>query len=460
MRQSVKPVSVTASCVAGMVYGSPSIEAGPRLVETGTNCNGRDGRPGLERRLKAEMTGECMFDRFTPRPLRHRCLASTRSCRSAWSCRAHDEANRAHRDCARRRGRVTPRGGGTSQAGQTVNQSLIVDCSKYLDQRARARCRAAAAAWSSRASCSMSSTAAQAARPVVSGRYLDRIARHHRRHGRQQFLRRPLAPLRQHARKRARHRCACWPTAAHAHFGTVRPTFPTSGSSPLRPLARDPAGRSARAKPARSRRAFPRSSAGSAATISSVRAGQQRINLAHILVGSEGTLGFSNAIELKLSPMLGKRAVGVCHFGSFHAAMEAAQHIVKLGPIAVELIDRTMLGLARDIAMFQPTIDTVVRGDPEAILLVEFARGRPGENFRRLMRLGELMGDLGLAWGRPGRMGRRDRGARSGAADRDRRSARGRPQHDDVDEGARANRCRSSRTARCRSSTSPTTPRA
>jgi len=61
--------------------------------------------------------------------------------------------------------------------------------------------------------------------------------------------------------------------------------------------------------------------------------------------------------------------------------MAAAQHIVKLAPIAVELIDRTMLGLARDIAMFQPTINAVVRGDPEAILFVEFGEDDPRDNF-------------------------------------------------------------------------------
>ena len=78
-------------------------------------------------------------------------------------------------------------------------------------------------------------------------------------------------------------------------------------------------------------------------------------------------------IELKLSPLLGKRAVGACHFGTFHEAMDAAQHIVKLKPIAVELVDRTMLELARDIAMFRPTLEAFVRGEPEAMLLVEFA---------------------------------------------------------------------------------------
>src|SRR5262249_56510935 len=100
--------------------------------------------------------------------------------------------------------------------------------------------------------------------------------------------------------------------------------------------------------------------------------GRNDLNLAHILVGSEGTLGFSTRIELKRGPVLGKRAVGACHFGRFYDAMDAAQHIVKLGPIAVELVDRTMIELARDIAMFRPTVEKFVRGEPDAVLLVEF----------------------------------------------------------------------------------------
>ncbi|HEX4040211.1 MAG TPA: FAD-linked oxidase C-terminal domain-containing protein, partial [Xanthobacteraceae bacterium] len=129
--------------------------------------------------------------------------------------------------------------------------------------------------------------------------------------------------------------------------------------------------------------------------------GRNDINLAHLLVGSEGTLAFSTGIELKLAPLLGRRAVGACHFGSFHEAMLAAQHIVKLNPIAVELIDRTMLGLATDIAMFKPTVEAFLRGDPEAILFVEFAED-DDENLRRLKQLGELLGDLGIAWDNSG----------------------------------------------------------
>ena len=61
-----------------------------------------------------------------------------------------------------------------------------------------------------------------------------------------------------------------------------------------------------------------------------------------------------------------------------------------------------MLGLAREIAMFQPTVDAVVRGDPEAILFVEFAEDDPKENFRRLLRLNEVIGDLGHDWSHRG----------------------------------------------------------
>jgi Fe-S oxidoreductase len=76
---------------------------------------------------------------------------------------------------------------------------------------------------------------------------------------------------------------------------------------------------------------------------------------------------------------------------------------VKLKPIAVELVDRTMIDLGRDIAMFRPTIEAVVRGDPDALLVVEFAEEDQDENLRRLNQLSELMGDLGFGWNEPTR---------------------------------------------------------
>jgi len=123
---------------------------------------------------------------------------------------------------------------------------------------------------------------------------------------------------------------------------------------------------------------------------------QTHPNLAHLLVGSEGSLAFSTRIQLDLQPLPAHKALGVCHFPTFHAAMESAQHIVKLEPAAVELVDRTMIELSRDIAMFRPVVEQFVRGKPDAILLVEFAGDDGDEQLRRLKQLGELMGDLGF----------------------------------------------------------------
>jgi FAD/FMN-containing dehydrogenase/Fe-S oxidoreductase len=127
------------------------------------------------------------------------------------------------------------------------------------------------------------------------------------------------------------------------------------------------------------------------------------INMAHLLVGSEGTLAFTTQVELKLWPVIRNKVLGVCHFGSFYQAMDAAQHLVKLRPIAVELVDRTMLALGREIAMFAPIIGVAVRGNPDAVLIVEFAEEDQAENIRRLKQLSELMADLGFGWDQPQR---------------------------------------------------------
>ena len=119
-------------------------------------------------------------------------------------------------------------------------------------------------------------------------------------------------------------------------------------------------------------------------------------NMAHLLVGSEGTLAYSRRLHLKLSPLPQHKTLGVCHFPTFYRSMEAPQHIVKLKPVAVELVDRTMIDLARSNPAFRSTVEKFIVGEPDAILLVEFAGEDRGEQLAKLRQLGELMGDLGL----------------------------------------------------------------
>jgi len=353
--------------------------------------------PVLERRLKAEIGGGVHFDRFS----RGRYATDASHYQivplGVVTPRTIEEAERAIEICRGEGVSVTPRGGGSSQSGQTINRSIVVDCSKHLNRILDL------------------DVAGRRAR-VQPGIVLDDLNRQLRAHGLWFPVDVSTASRATIGGMTANNSCggrslrygntrenilsidALLADGTKTHFGPVAPDLSDlPQGSPLRPLARDLFALGRREADEIAAR-FPKVQRRVGGyNIDALVPGRNDVNLAHILVGSEGTLAFSTAIEIKLSPVLGKRAVGACHFGSFHEAMAAAQHIVKLGPIAVELVDATMIGLAREIAMFRPTLESFVKGEPQALLLVEFAE-EPDENERRLKRLHELMGDLRFDW--------------------------------------------------------------
>jgi FAD/FMN-containing dehydrogenase/Fe-S oxidoreductase len=357
--------------------------------------------PGLERRLKAELSGDVLFGAFDRG--RYATDASHYQITPVGIVipRTVAEAERALALAAAEGVSVLPRGGGTSQSGQTVNDALVVDCSKHLTKIieldvAGGRC------------------------VVEPGIVLDDLNRLLRPHGLWFPVDVSTASRATIGGMAGNNSCggrslrygtmrdnvlsidAVMANGDRAHFGPVAPDLSDlAGSSPLRPIAQDLLGIAAREADEIAERYPKVQRRVGGYNLDALAPGRNAINLAHILVGSEGTLGFSTQVELKLWPLLGKRALGVCHFGSFHAAMNAAQHIVRLGPIAVELVDATMVALAREIPIFRPTLEKFVRGTPEALLLVEFDEGE-AENARRLARLHELMGDLGFGWDRGG----------------------------------------------------------
>ena len=123
------------------------------------------------------------------------------------------------------------------------------------------------------------------------------------------------------------------------------------------------------------------------------------VNLAHLLIGSEGTLALTKSLTLKLSELPRTKVLGVVNFPTFYAAMDAAQHIVKLGDgtlTAVELVDRTMIELSLQNPAFAPTVRTALIGQPDAILLVEFSGASKAALTPKIKQLVELMGELGL----------------------------------------------------------------
>lgn len=118
-------------------------------------------------------------------------------------------------------------------------------------------------------------------------------------------------------------------------------------------------------------------------------------NFAHLLVGSEGTLALSTEITLTLAPLPQRRVMGVCHFPSFRSAMEVTRHIVALGPTAVELVDNNVLTLGAEIDLFRRTLVQITKGQPNCLLLVEFASDTDTALQDALHRLDTCMADHG-----------------------------------------------------------------
>ncbi len=117
--------------------------------------------------------------------------------------------------------------------------------------------------------------------------------------------------------------------------------------------------------------------------------------IVRLLVGSEGTLAFFTELELQLTPLPSKTLLGVCAFPDLESALNAVPLIVELDPSAVELVDGTLLDLARKIPALSATVEEFVRGNPRALLVVEFSGSVEEATADDLYRLEELMGDLG-----------------------------------------------------------------
>ena len=231
---------------------------------------------------------------------------------------------------------MLPRGGGTSQCGQTVGAALVIDHSKHLNRVRRVR---------------------RARRATV-----DRRARHRARHAERVAEAARRCGSRSTSRTSAQARSAAWPAtipAARARSPTATWCTTCWRSTRCSPTARaarfGPEADDARAR----RRACARSSTALraigererdeiAARCADGAAPRRRlqprrvppaeraavhadgsVNLAHLLVGSEGTLAWTRALTLKLAPLPRQRRRSASSISRrFYRAMECARHIV------------------------------------------------------------------------------------------------------------------------------------
>ncbi len=292
---------------------------------------------------------------------------------------------------------VLPRGGGTSQCGQTVNRALVMDCSKYLrgvlhvDPDARAvlvepgitlgalntELRQYGMFFpvdpSTHARCTIGGMAGNnscGSKSIRYGLMADNV----------QAIDAILADG-------TRHRFGSVPD----NLGAEMPARIADLIQRLRVLGATEAEEIAARFPKQLRRV----GGYNIDALTPAARASGRDNLARLLVGSEGTLAFSAALELALHPIKPRKMLGICQFPTFRKAMQAARFIVDLDPEAVELVDRTMIDLGRSIPMFRKTIDNMLMGEPDSLLIVEFHGDDDGVLRRKLRELEELMADLG-----------------------------------------------------------------
>lgn len=113
----------------------------------------------------------------------------------------------------------------------------------------------------------------------------------------------------------------------------------------------------------------------------------KRINLAQLLAGSEGTLAVMQRITLGLVPKPQHTLLAILQYASLGAACDSVPGLLASHPSAIELISQLLLRLAQG-APAAAGRTRWLRGDPEAVIVVEFS----GDDPRTLRQRADALG--------------------------------------------------------------------
>jgi len=95
------------------------------------------------------------------------------------------------------------------------------------------------------------------------------------------------------------------------------------------------------------------------------------VNLARLMVGSEGTLCVVTEATLSLEPVPNTTAIGLLTYDGLVEAMADVESILDHDPAAVEVLDGVLLDLARDLEEFKEVV-SILPDRTDTFLLVEF----------------------------------------------------------------------------------------
>ena len=129
---------------------------------------------------------------------------------------------------------------------------------------------------------------------------------------------------------------------------------------------------------------------------------QNLFNLSKIIVGSEGTLATVTESKINLVPIPKMTALSVIHFETLIESMEAVAPILECQPTAIELIDDTIINMTKGSAAFSKASDFIKKNakgnGPGAILAVEFYGESIHELINQLNNVEKKMISKGLGY--------------------------------------------------------------
>ncbi len=119
----------------------------------------------------------------------------------------------------------------------------------------------------------------------------------------------------------------------------------------------------------------------------------ETLDLTRLVCGSEGTLCVITRAEFRLHPLPDARALASFEFDSLSAAARATGRFLETDPSAIELLDDVAIGRARANPAYKDST-RFVQGDPKAVLVVEWS-GTVSELDERFANLDDLAGETG-----------------------------------------------------------------
>jgi FAD/FMN-containing dehydrogenase/Fe-S oxidoreductase len=97
-----------------------------------------------------------------------------------------------------------------------------------------------------------------------------------------------------------------------------------------------------------------------------------RFNLAKLICGSEGTLGFITEVKLNLVETPKMSALAIVHFDDLRTSLDAVTTILEVDPSAVEMLDAYTMSLVKNAPLYAQLMAGFIQGEPNNVLITEF----------------------------------------------------------------------------------------